>query len=198
MKDNTRQRWERPRLGMPGTEGIWIFVFIDMLIFLLIFLTFMLERAKHPAVFLSSQIRLDETFGVVNTLILLTSSLMVVQAVRALRAYRPKSVASYLGASLLLGLAFSASKITEYTLDVRSDITPAANSFYSYYFFITFVHFLHVIAGMVTIAYYRRVISTSKSPQDHITSLENVGLFWHYVDVLWIYIFPLLYFVGRQ
>jgi len=183
-----------------GSEGIWTFVFIDMVIFLLIFFTFMSERMRHLGVYIASQLHLNELFGLANTLILLSSSWMVVEAIKAVRAQAPRKVVFYLWLALLLGLAFSINKLIEYQAKFASGITPVTNPFYSFYFFITLVHFLHVLAGMIFIWHYAKSAKTAMASNNarHLTGLENVGLFWHYVDVLWIFIFPLLYLVGRQ
>lgn len=172
-------------------------MFIDMVIFQMIFLTFMGERLRRTAVFVQSQQHLNEAFGFANALILLTSSWMVVLAIRAARTGSGKNTRRYLGLAWLLGLAFCVNKLAEYYHTITSGITPASNPFYSYYFFITFIHFMHVIAGMMFIAYFRSVARASAATKRYVTGLENVGLFWHFVDVLWIFIFPLLYLVGR-
>jgi nitric oxide reductase NorE protein len=181
----------------PGTDGLWTFVFIDMVIFLLMFFTFMGERLRHVDVYTASQLRLDELVGLANTLILLTSSWMVVEAVAAARQLNGKRVRRYLGWAWLLGLAFAVNKLIEYYLKIHAGITPATNSFFSFYFFITMVHFLHVLAGMIFIAHCRNQARARAGTGRYLTGLENVGLFWHFVDVLWIFIFPLLYLVGR-
>jgi nitric oxide reductase NorE protein len=182
----------------PGTDGLWTFVFMDMVIFLLMFFVFMAERRSHVELYTASQLRLDVVFGFANTLILLTSSWRVVEAVNASRRHAAARVSHNLGLALLLGLAFAVSKVTEYTLEVRAGVTPATNSFYSFYFFITVVHFLHVIAGMVCVAYFRSHAAARAGTARYQAGLENVGLFWHFVDVLWIFIFPMLYLVGRR
>jgi len=181
----------------PGTDGLWTFVFMDMAIFLMMFLTFMAERRGHVDLYTASQLQLDELFGLANTLILLTSSWMVVEAVNASRRRAAARVSRHLGLAFLLGLAFAVSKLVEYSLKLQSGITPATNSFYSFYFFITAVHFLHVIAGMICIAYCRAHASARVGTARFQAGLENVGLFWHFVDVLWIFIFPMLYLLGR-
>lgn len=183
----------------PGTEGLWIFIFIDMIIFLLIFIVFMGERMRLPNVFSSSQLRLNEFFGLANTLILLTSSWMVVEAIQAAKRQLPRKVKLHLWAALLLGLMFAVNKFIEYESKFNAGITPATNPFYSFYFFITLVHFLHVLAGMLFLFSFKNnapACATSGQSR-YITGLENTGLFWHYVDILWIFIFPLLYLVGR-
>lgn len=187
-----------PVIRMPGTEGIWTFVFIDMLIFLLIFFTFMSERLGHVELFAASQWHLSEWFGLANTLVLLTSSWMVVEAVRAARWNECALVSSRLTAAWLLGAVFAISKLAEYRLELGFGITPVTNPFFSFYFFITGVHFLHVIAGLILIHRYRRIAKAVGVSRSYLTALENVGLFWHYVDVLWIFIFPMLYLVGRS
>jgi len=189
---------ERAVHRQPGTDGLWTFVFIDMAIFVLIFLTFMIERMGRLDQFQESQLALDVTFGLANTLILLTSSWMVVEAVHAARREQPGPVRCYLSIALLLGVAFGVSKAIEYNAKFTHDIYPATNPFFSYYYFITVVHFLHVLAGMLCIYLYRRNARACRDSTRYVTGLENVGLFWHYVDVLWIFIFPLLYLVGRQ
>jgi nitric oxide reductase NorE protein len=181
-----------------STDGLWTFVFMDMNIFLLMFFTFMAERRSHFELYSASQLHLDELFGLVNTLILLTSSWMMVEAVHASRRMAAKQASRYLGVAFLLGLAFVVNKAIEYYLKIRAGITPATNSFYSFYFFITVVHLLHVIAGMLCIAYCRAHAVTRVGSKQFQAGLENVGLFWHFVDVLWIFIFPMLYLVGRR
>jgi nitric oxide reductase NorE protein len=182
----------------PGTDGVWTFVFIDMLIFLMMFFSFMSERLRHVSLYAASQLRLNEIFGLVNTLILLTSSWMIVAAIQAARRKEASRVRWFLGWAWLLGLAFSVDKFAEYYLKFTAGITPATNSFFSFYFFITLVHFLHVIAGMLFIGNCRSNARLRIGTDGYVIGLENVGLFWHFVDVLWIFIFPLLYMVGRR
>jgi len=182
----------------PGTDGLWTFLFIDMVIFLMIFFMFMSERLGHAELYSASQAHLNELFGLANALILLTSSWMVVEAIHAARRADGARVRSYLGWAWLLGLAFSVDKIVEYHAKFHAGITPATNSFFSFYFFITIVHFMHVLAGMLFIGYCRGRALARAGRDDYLTGLENVGLFWHFVDVLWVFIFPLLYLVGRH
>ncbi len=185
-------------LRSPGTEGIWTFVFIDMIIFLLIFFTFMMERMRQLDVYVTSQTKLNEFFGLSNTLILLTSSWLVVEAIQSVRKLNVKKAGLYLNGALLFGMAFSVNKIIEYSSKLSVGITPATNAFFSFYYFITIVHFLHVIVGMLIILYFRFKVKSALTSKTYLPGLENIGLFWHYVDILWIFIFPLLYLVGRQ
>lgn len=87
---------------------------------------------------------------------------------------------------------FSINKLIEYSLKFDAGITPVTNPFFSFYFFITIVHFLHVLAGMIFLFAFRKDANACTSSDKYVIGLENVGLFWHYVTVLWIFIFPLL------
>ena len=90
---------------------------------------------------------------------------------------------------------FVVSKFVEYRAKFHAGISPATNPLFSFYFFITFVLFLHVVAGMMFLNSYRRCSLSCLESKVYVTGLENAGLFWHYVDVLWIFIFPLLYLI---
>lgn len=182
----------------PGTDGLWTFLFIDMVIFLMIFLAYMGERMRQASVYAFSQLRLDEFVGLANTLILLTSSWMVVEAIRAARQCDGERVRTFLGLAWLLGLAFSINKLVEYGAKIEAGLTPATNSFFSFYYFMTVVHLLHVIAGMAFIAHCRSQARARVGTSRYLSGLENVGLFWHLVDILWLFIFPLLYLAGRH
>lgn len=188
---------ERDSVRAPGSEGLWTFVFIDMVIFLLIFVTFMGDRLGKAALYSASQLQLSVSLGLTNTLILLTSSWMVVEAVRSARAGDARKVSLYLAIAVLLGVAFIGNKIFEYHSKVHGGITPATNAFFSYYYFITFVHLMHVIAGVGFLAHFQSRARAQAGTPVFQRRLENVGLFWHFVDVLWLFIFALLYLVGR-
>lgn len=178
-----------------GSEGLWIFVFIDMAIFTLIFFVFMSERLGELTLFEAGQRHLNPWFGLTNTLVLLTSSYLVVEAVHAARVRAAVRVQRCLLGALACGALFVASKVLEYRAKLLLGITPATDPFFSFYFFITFVHFLHVLAGMVFLNTLRRRSRQGADGPRFVTGLENIGLFWHYVDVLWIFIFPLLYLI---
>ena len=90
---------------------------------------------------------------------------------------------------------FVVSKFVEYRAKFHAGISPTTNPLFSFYFFITFVHFLHVVAGMMFLNSYQRCSLSCLESKVYVTGLENAGLFWHYVDVLWIFIFPLLYLI---
>ena len=180
----------------PGTDGLWTFVFIDMIVFSLFFIVYLSERVRLPGVFAASQNHLDPNFGLVNALILLTSSLFMAEAVAATRMGKSVLVKRRLVLTLACGTAFAVSKLTEYAGKFADGITPVTNSFYSFYFLLTMIHFLHVLAGMVFIAHCLARAKAESGQPAYLTKIENTGLFWHFVDLLWLFLFPLLYLAG--
>lgn len=177
----------------PGTNGIWTFVFIDMLVFGMFFIVYLSERNRVPEVFAQSQHHVNPWVGLLSTVALLTSSWCVAEAVRAARKGQADRLVRWLTASLLLGLVFVVNKAVEYSGKIAADITPATNSFFSFYFLITGIHFLHVCAGMIFLAHCRARGAEEIGGVRYIKKLENTGLFWHFVDILWLFIFPMLY-----
>jgi nitric oxide reductase NorE protein len=185
-------------ISPPGTDGIWTFLFIDMIVFSLFFAVYLSERLRLPDLFAASQAMLDPKFGLVNALILLTSSLFAAEAVAAARLGKGNLVRNRLALALVFGALFSVSKLTEYAGKFGAGITPATNSFFSFYFLLTVIHFLHVLAGMVFIAHCMARARAETGQGAYLAKLENTGLFWHFVDLLWLFLFPLLYLAGLQ
>lgn len=186
-----------PQARLPGTTGIWTFLFIDLLIFLAMFLVFVMERLRLPAVYAEGQVHLNGWLGLCNTLVLLTSSWFMALAVQASHRGAAQVARFRLLMVLLCGGLFCVGKAVEYGAKFRAGLGVATNSFYSFYYFMTGVHLLHVIGGMLFIAALRRRMKAPGS-EPALTSVENIGLFWHVVDILWIYIFALVYLLGRS
>lgn len=182
----------------PGTNGIWTFIFIDMIVFLLLFFVFLSERFRLPAVFEAAQAGLTFGYGLANAFILLTSSLFMVEAVHAARAGDARLVRRNLLFCLGAGLLFSYNKIAEYGEKVAAGHGPASDAFYSFYYFITGAHFLHVVGGMVFIAHCWSRAPAEAGTESFRRKIENTGLFWHFVDLLWLFIFPLIYLAGMN
>ncbi len=193
----TPDRHSRDASAPPGTNGIWTFIFIDMIVFTLFFIVYLSERLRVPDTFITSQSHLEPAFGLVNALILLTSSLFVAEAVAAARLGHPALVKTRLTLGIGCGLLFSASKLAEYGGKFADGISPVTNSFYSFYFLLTMIHFLHVLAGLIFLTHCLMRAKAEVGQPSFVTKIENVGLFWHFVDLLWLFIFPLLYLAGR-
>ena len=182
----------------PGTEGLWIFIFVDMIIFLLMFIVYISERIRLAPVFAASQHQLSEFFGLANALILLTSSWAMVKAIEAVRQGLASQAHRWLTLCLATGGLFCINKLIEYGIKIEHGITPATNSFFTFYYVITGLHFTHVIGGMVFILHCRNRALVETGTGHYLKKLENTGLFWHFVDVLWLFIFPMLYLVGLR
>lgn len=187
-----------PAQDQPGTEGIWTFVFIDMIVFSLIFVVFLSEIWRLPAVFAAGRAHLDFLFGLANTLVLLTSSLFMAEAVHAARRGNGAQVRVRLMLCMVCGAAFCVNKVVEYHAKIVAGFTPATNSFYSFYYFVTGAHFLHVIGGLVFVAHCLGRARRDAGDPAYQRTLENTGLFWHFVDLLWLFIFPLFYLAGLK
>jgi nitric oxide reductase NorE protein len=182
----------------PGTSGIWTFVFIDMIVFLLLFVIYLSERHRLPDLFATSQATLEPLVGLASTIFLLTSSWCMAESVHSARSGSAPRAAAWLNATALLGAAFVANKLWEYADKLEHGISPVTNGFFTFYFIITGLHFAHVIGGLCFIAHCRMRVVAEAGTSNYRKKIENVGLFWHIVDMLWLFIFPMLYLAGIQ
>ena len=181
----------------PGTEGIWTFVFLDMAVFALMFLVYLSERVRLPDAFASGQAALNPLVGLLGTLFLLTSSWCMVEAVHAIRVVDRGKAGRWLTLSFALGSLFVVNKLFEYHDKFDHGLTPAINGFFTFYFVITGIHFAHIVGGLAFMLSLRLNLREAGSVQ-FLRRAENVGLFWHFVDVLWLFIFPMLYLAGLR
>jgi nitric oxide reductase NorE protein len=181
---------------VPGEPGIWVLLFGDMLVFTILFAVYLQRRGQNQELFAQSQDALNRTFGAVNTLVLLTSSLLVVFAVRAMRSEQWRHLAGRLTvAAVAVGSCFVLIKAFEYHEKIAAGITPSTNEFFMYYFVLTGLHLAHVIVGLGVLLALSRLARKPAPTRTHIAFFEGGGCFWHMVDLLWIVIFPLLFLV---
>jgi nitric oxide reductase NorE protein len=185
-----------PSRRIPGETGTWVFLFGDMLVFAVFFATFMVERAKAPDIFDIARRTLHLGVGLANTLVLLTSSLFVVVALRALRSGARHIARSAVTAAMACGGVFIALKVFEYHSLVTDGHGVGANHFYLYYFILTGVHLLHVCVGMAVLTFLLTQTRRSELSGNRMAVIEGGACFWHLVDLLWIVLFPLLYLVA--
>ena len=139
----------RPRL--PGAEGLWVFIGADAVVFALLFLLFSQARHAAPVLFEASRRTLNLDLGGLDTLILLTSSWLVVLAIRALARDELARAPRFLLAGVVTGAAFVVSKIVEYVEKIVVGLTPATNPFFMWYFVLTGIHLLHVLLGIAAL-----------------------------------------------
>lgn len=178
---------------LPGEVGIWLFSLGDMLMFSLFFVTYLYYRGQEPALFDASQAHLNLHFGVVNTLLLLTSSWFVVMGVDAVRSERMTRAKNLFRIACLCGAGFVALKVAEYTQKSREGFNLLTDNFFMFYYMYTGIHLIHVLLGLVFLAWLVRKCRTATSAD--IATFEIGASFWHLVDLLWIMLFPLLYLV---
>lgn len=173
-----------------------MFIGADAVIFAILFLSFMRDRAGDPALFAASRRTLNASLGGLDTLILLTSSWLVACAVQAVRRGQLERAPRLLLGGALTGLMFVISKSTEYAEKFVAGITPVTDAFYTWYFTLTGIHLAHVVLGTGLLVFVwlraRRRRPDGVHPT-HPVVLESVASFWHLVDLLWIVLFPLLY-----
>ncbi|WP_456441136.1 cytochrome c oxidase subunit 3 family protein [Caldithrix abyssi] len=199
---DAEQQRESAKLGM------WIFLVTEVLLFSGLFVFYAVYRALHPDMFINAHKYLDVYLGTINTVVLISSSVTVALAIRSLQLNKSKVAARYLLATLLLAAVFLVVKYFEYHHKFELGQLPGKfytfqgiegtnpHVFFSIYFMMTGLHGLHVLGGMVAI--FIMWIKTIKGHfnSEYYTPVENTGLYWHLVDLFWIYIFPLLYLIG--
>ncbi len=185
---------QRPGRRVPGIEGVWVLIAGDMVIFALLFGSFMSAHLKHPALFETSRHALDFHRGGINTVLLLSSSWCVVMALRALRGHRITVAQRWLGFGILGGAGFAVSKVLEYVSEVHAGHTASSGDFFMYYFMMTGIHLVHVLVGTVVLTVFWLRQRAWAEPRSLI-GFESAAVFWHMVDLLWIVLFPLLYLV---
>jgi len=178
---------------LPGVDGIWVFIGADLVIFAILFLSFMQDRLKNPAVFEASRQTLNMHLGGLDTLILLTSSWSVALAVQAMKRDQIDREPRLLLGGAVTGLMFMASKSVEYFQKFAHGITPGTNPFFMWYFTLTGIHLAHVVTGTSLLTYLW--VRSRRGTYDHLHRAvpESVASFWHLVDLLWVVLFPLLY-----
>lgn len=187
----SRSEWH-----VPGEPGIWILLCGDLLVFTVLFVVYLVKRGQAPELFATSQTHLNQTLGAVNTLVLLTSSLLVALALRALRSEQFRHRASALTyAAAGVGSLFVMIKAIEYHEKFAAGITPSTNEFFTYYFTLTGLHLAHVCIGLGVLLILARVARRPDPTPTNLAFFEGGGCFWHMVDLLWIVIFPLLFLV---
>jgi nitric oxide reductase NorE protein len=175
---------------LPGDGAIWVMVLGDMIIFGAYFLIYMVCRAMRPEAFLAAQQHLNVTVGVINTMVLLTSSWFVVRGVYAARGGHPEQAVRLLYGAGGCGLAFIAIKVYEWSTEISHGYTMH-NEFFSFYYALTGVHVFHVTLGLLILGLCVRELSVPA--RRRISFVEQGATYWHMVDLLWIVIFCLLY-----
>jgi cytochrome c oxidase subunit 3 len=185
--------------------GMWLFLFTELLLFGGMFILYSIYRYTYPDAFHLAAKDLNTIIGTFNTAILLTSSLTMALSIAAIQRDR-KSLSIFLQfITILLALGFMVNKYFEWSAKFSHGIYPGSEVllakpsgeivFYGLYYVMTGLHGLHVIIGMVLIAIMMRFTYKGIIKADSYVKLETVGLYWHLVDIIWIFLFPLFYLI---
>lgn len=188
--------------------GIWLFLVTEVLFFGGLFCAFFIYRGWYFDSFVEAHHHLDKQMGALNTLFLITSSLTMALAVRAAQMTKKEQATRMLAVTFLLAGAFLVVKYFEYSHKIHDGLLPGsmfsaqgfttkhAGTFFAIYFVMTGIHGLHVLIGMGLILWILLRNMKGEFSSRYYAPVEGVGLYWHLVDLIWIYLFPLLYLVG--
>lgn len=178
-------------VATPGQPDMWFLVLFEALTFSSYFVAYMIYRGLNPGLYLEFQAHLSQGFGVINTLILLTSSWSIATCAHRARAGDHRGALKNVLLTILLGLMFFASKLYEWSIKIEKGFTFSSNQFFSFYYFLTGMHLLHVLVGFVVLGVVvHQLWSPARRSQEII---ETGATYWHMVDFLWVVIFALLY-----
>jgi len=191
---------------------MWIFLATEILFFGGMFASYTIYRALHLPAFETGSRLLEVRFGATNTAVLICSSLTMALAIRAAQTGKSKStIISWLLLTMLLGAAFIGIKLWfEWRQDYIDGIVPGLHWFYNgpyapgvemfmcFYFFMTGLHALHMVVGLGILSVLVGMAGAGRFTSQYYVPLEISGLYWHFVDIVWIFLFPLLYLIGGR
>lgn len=199
------------------TLGMWVFLVQEIMFFGGLFLGFMYYRSMYTEAFNAASRHLDIQWGTINTVVLIGSSLTMALAVGKAQRGNRSGVIGWMLATGGLGLTFLGIKAVEYTAKWQHGLVPGrsflsgdhhgvddllgfagnAELFYGFYFVMTGMHALHMVIGMGLMAWVISETMKGKVTENRHGIVENFGLYWHFVDIVWIFLFPFLYLLGR-
>lgn len=185
--------------------GMWLFLFTELLLFGGLFLVYTIYRYMNADAFLMASYELDVVIGTINTIVLLTSSWTVASSISAIQKGNIKLAITLLEFTIVAALLFLVNKYFEWSVKIDHGIFPGLEHytqmepgqklFFFLYYFMTGLHGLHVVIGAVFIGFVIHYIKKGKITPEKYMLHENAGLYWHLVDVIWIFLFPLFYLI---
>jgi cytochrome c oxidase subunit 3 len=202
--DDIEQQREAGRLGM------WVFISTEILLFGGLFLSYTVYSALYPGAFSIGSEQTDFWLGTSNTAVLLVSSLTMALAVHAAQEGKRRSLAVFLLITMALGVSFLGIKFYEYYLDYgkhlipglnftyKSGEPPAVQLFFLMYFFMTGLHAVHMTIGISLLGVMTLLALKKRISEHHFAPIEIAGLYWHLIDIVWVFLYPVLYLAGRR
>ena len=202
--DSAEQQREAASLGM------WVFIAQEIMFFGGLFLAYVIYRNWYHDGFAAASHHLDLRFGAFNTAVLIASSLTMALAVHAAQLGSRKGLIGYLLATIALGLVFLGVKVVEYNDKFVHHLVPGASFqfepalerpaeiFYSLYFLMTGLHALHMVVGVGILGGLVYFAKKGRYTPEYFSPVELSGLYWHFVDIVWIFLFPFLYLISRH
>jgi cytochrome c oxidase subunit III len=193
-----------------ATLGMWVFLATEVLFFGGMFLAYAVYRSMYPAAFAEASHHLDVVMGTINTAVLLCSSLTMALAVQASQLGNIRSMVRFLLITMVFGAAFIGIKFVEYYHKYEEALIPGANFswsgenpggaslFFVGYFVMTGMHALHMVIGLGIMAGLIWFARKGRYSTAYFTPVELSGLYWHFVDIVWVFLFPMLYLIDRS
>lgn len=193
-----------------ATLGMWAFLVTEILFFGGLFLSYIVYRASYPEAFASGSLHLDMALGTINTAVLIGSSLTMALAVHSAQLGRQQELVLFLLGTILLGAVFLGIKGVEYGHKFAEHLVPGPSFvftgphaqqvqlFFSLYFAMTGLHAAHMVIGIGVLAVLTIMAWRGHFSAVYYAPVEISGLYWHFVDIVWIFLFPLLYLIGRH
>ncbi len=185
--------------------GMWLFLFTELLLFGGLFILYAVYLSRYPEEFVKAGNELNVVFGTVNTLVLLSSSLAVAVSISALQKGDKKLTLVLLAVTILSAAIFLVNKYFEWSAKIHhglypnsphlKELSPGENVFFGLYYVTTGLHGLHVIIGGALLSWVFLLVRDNRVTPTDFVALENSGLYWHLVDLIWIFIFPLYYLI---
>lgn len=190
---------------MGAKIGMWLFLFTELLLFGGLFLLYSVFRSRFPVEFHNAAAQLNMPLGATNTVVLLASSYSMAVAITAMQRGNKKLSLYMQGITVAFAVVFLVNKYFEWGAKISHDLYPGSQHmatldhgeilFFSLYYVMTGLHGFHVVVGIVLISYVMFCTKSGRVRQDNFVLLENSGLYWHLVDLIWIYLFPLFYLI---
>lgn len=185
--------------------GMWIFLYTEVILFGGLFILYAVALAKFPHQFAEASHKLNIYFGAANTLILLASSLTIAMAITAVQRSKTNQALGLCIATIVLAVVFLINKYFEWSAEIShgiypgskhlAEMGPGVTTFFNLYYFTAGLHGLHILIGGTLIGVVTVFIAKGKVNDDRHTLLENSALYWHLVDLVWVFLFPLYYLI---